>query len=172
MITANQHCSMCAAWSRSYLMGSGAQFTLEVILRCGAPPRISWFDQYVLCSATARPMIQKITLRKIDWANLLCTSNLWSINTGYISYLANSSETMRMFLTIVAILRAGLLRAIQYTLRVVEEGLLHGGPPCGTFVFINRSTSKRTGANADGDPEVRSVGIANMFLDWQHILIR
>lgn len=59
---------------------------------------------------------------------------------------------------------SGWLRGLQYTPRLVEQGLLHGGPPCGTFVFINRATSKRSSVDADGDPCVRSVGIANTWM--------
>ena len=47
----------------------------------------------------------------------------------------------------------------------MEDALLHGGPPCGTYVWVNRATSKRSGECPDGDVSVTSVANANLLLD-------
>ena len=41
-------------------------------------------------------------------------------------------------------LRSGFTRAILGTLRVRVDGLLTLGPPCGSFVYLNRATSGRS----------------------------
>ena len=63
------------------------------------------------------------------------------------------------------LLRTGFIRGVQYTLRLVEDALLHGGPPCGTYVWVNRATRKRSGECPDGDFGVASVANANLLLD-------
>ena len=45
---------------------------------------------------------------------------------------------------LLASLREGFLKAIQLCLRLVPGGLATAGPPCGSFVFINRWTSGRS----------------------------
>lgn len=100
------------------------------------------------------------------WA--YCSGLYWSHVQFMLSWCWALIESMlapRLCLVPLALLRSGWLRGLQYTPRLVEQGLLHGGPPCGTFVFINRATSKRSSVDADGDPCVRSVGIANTWLD-------
>ena len=44
----------------------------------------------------------------------------------------------------VLVPRTGFLRALWLTLRMKEGGLLHAGPPCSSFVWINSSTHRRT----------------------------
>lgn len=68
--------------------------------------------------------------------------------------------------------RNGFICAVQGLLRVREDGLFHGGPPCGTYVWVNRWTSKRSSECPDGDPSVESVANANMFLDSLDLLTK
>lgn len=56
------------------------------------------------------------------------------------------------------------MKAIQSTLRLVENSLMHGGPPCSSFVFINQGTSGRSRENADGRQRYKSVRTANALL--------
>ena len=46
-------------------------------------------------------------------------------------------------------------------LRVVQGGLVHAGPPCGTWVWLNRGTSKRSSWQPEGDRSQVSVVEAN-----------
>ena len=51
-------------------------------------------------------------------------------------------------------LRSGLLKAVQLVLRITESGLLFGGPPCSSWIWVSIGTHKRTrerpnGANTD-----------------------
>ena len=57
--------------------------------------------------------------------------------------------------------RPGFFRALQYVLRVTENGLMHGGPPCSSFVWVNRATSGRGRDQPDGRDGVKSVFTAN-----------
>ena len=61
-------------------------------------------------------------------------------------------------------LRSGMFRAIQMVLRIKEGGLIHGGPPCSSYVWLNRGTSKRSTACPEGDSSEPSVRISNMNL--------
>ena len=62
-----------------------------------------------------------------------------------------SSCIERLFITPSALsktcsrllLREGWFRAIYLTLRLKPGSLVHGGPPCGSFVWINAHTSGR-----------------------------
>lgn len=58
--------------------------------------------------------------------------------------------------------RSGLLTAVQQILRVREDGLIHGGPPCSSFTWLNRGTSKRCTEQPSGDVSQPSVRQANM----------
>ncbi len=48
----------------------------------------------------------------------------------------------------------GFCAAILGVLRVKEEGFISGGPPCGSFVWINRATSGRSQALPYGDQSI------------------
>lgn len=68
-------------------------------------------------------------------------------------------------------LRQGFIRAVGLCLRVVEDGLYVGGPPCGPWIFINAGTHKRRISNIWGDLTSKYVlnsnallGMALMFL--------
>lgn len=52
-------------------------------------------------------------------------------------------------------LRCGWLTAIHLLLKLKEGGLVHCGPPCGSFIWINRSTSRRTRESPFGAASLR-----------------
>lgn len=58
---------------------------------------------------------------------------------------------MYMHVALPAVPRSGFCKFIQVILRLVPLGLLLGGPPCGSFTFINRHTSKRSKRRPLGD---------------------
>ena len=62
------------------------------------------------------------------------------------------------------VLRQGFLKAIQLCLRLREGALAHAGPPCGSFVFINRWTSGRSKGRPLGNNRRSYVQIANEIL--------
>ena len=64
----------------------------------------------------------------------------------------------------VALPRTGFCRLVLLVLRLVPQGLLMGGPPCGSYVFINRSTSRRSRARPFGDCRKQYVRDANACL--------
>ena len=59
------------------------------------------------------------------------------------------------------LLRGGFLRAVQQALRVVEDGACHAGPPCSSWVWLNRGTSQRTVESVMGDLDQPSVVQSN-----------
>ena len=65
------------------------------------------------------------------------------------------------------ILRDGFLRLVQGCLRVVEDGAMHGGPPCSSWVWLNRGTSGRCLDAVMGDPQQPSVQQGNLNLDFE-----
>ena len=89
-------------------------------------------------------------------APLVMPERIFSINRR--SYFYNFQ------LPIPSVVRHGILRGIQIALRLVPDGLLHGGPPCSSFVWLNRGTSKRSAGDVDGDLSEPSVSIANEIL--------
>ena len=58
-------------------------------------------------------------------------------------------------------LRMGFAIAIQSVLRLREGGLLFGGPPCATFVWMSRSTTKRSSENPQGAEDCKVVQVGN-----------
>ena len=62
----------------------------------------------------------------------------------------------------IAILRSGFIRCCQMALRVVEDGLLHGGPPCSSWIWINKGTSLRSRDRLYGDEQQPSVRLSNL----------
>lgn len=54
-------------------------------------------------------------------------------------------------------LRIGFVKAIQSVLRIREGGLIHAGPPCSSWIWMNRGTSKRSLGNLEGDRSEPSV---------------
>ncbi len=54
-----------------------------------------------------------------------------------------------------------MFKGLQGILRCKSTGLIHCGPPCSSFVWLNRGTSKRNAENPEGDPNVESVQSAN-----------
>ena len=47
---------------------------------------------------------------------------------------------------------------------MVEDGAMHGGPPCSSWIWMNRGTSSRSKDNAMGDGKQPSVVEANATL--------
>jgi hypothetical protein len=65
----------------------------------------------------------------------------------------------------------GLLHAIKGVLRLRQRGLLWGGVPCSSFVWINRGTSRRSRANPLGDVSVASVSTSNTIVSRFALLV-
>lgn len=61
-------------------------------------------------------------------------------------------------------LRRGYLRLIQMVLQTKPDGLVHAGPPCSTWVWVNRGTSQRSSEYPEGDSTVPSVKSSNQNL--------
>ena len=50
-------------------------------------------------------------------------------------------------------------------LKIRQNGLLFGGPPCSSWVFINAGSHKRTRESPEGDTTRSYISSANRFLD-------
>jgi hypothetical protein len=59
-----------------------------------------------------------------------------------------------------------MVRALHGVLRVEEDWLLTAGLPCGSFVWINRATSRRSRENPFGDQARQYIKNANKILSW------
>ena len=70
-----------------------------------------------------------------------------------------------------SLLRWGLCSIIRSLLRVKPDGLMLGGPPCGSYVFINRGTSKRSQWRHFGDCSLKYVRDANMILGLKKLFL-
>eukprot|EP00435_Cladocopium_sp_Y103_P026133 s332_g6.t1 len=57
----------------------------------------------------------------------------------------------------------GFLKLIQLVLKTRADGLIHCGPPCSTWVWVNRATSKRSRDSPAGDASVPSVASSNLI---------
>lgn len=66
-------------------------------------------------------------------------------------------------------LRRGFLKLLQHCLRLREGSLVHCGPPCSTWVWVNRHSSKRSKDCPEGDSDVPSVASSNESLDSNSI---
>lgn len=62
------------------------------------------------------------------------------------------------------LLRSGFYFILLQVLRLRPGSLLMGGPPCGSFVWVNRSTSKRSRKSPLGDNQKSYVKMANAML--------
>lgn len=60
--------------------------------------------------------------------------------------------------------RHGWCNCIRLTLQLMAGGILVGGPPCGSWVFINRGTSQRSSTRILGNCALKYVRDANSFL--------
>lgn len=58
----------------------------------------------------------------------------------------------------------GFFKGVQKVLKVVEGGILHAGPPCSSFTWLNRGTSKRCTDQPEGDRNEPTVVRANLIL--------
>lgn len=66
--------------------------------------------------------------------------------------------------------RQGLLRLLQGCLRVAEDGVVHGGPPCSSWVWLNRGTSGRCDERVLGNEKEPSVRISNKNFGFNYIV--
>lgn len=64
----------------------------------------------------------------------------------------------------LSVLRPGFCQAILGTLRVAAGGVLTLGPPCGSFVWVNRSTSQRSPSRPYGNERLGYVETASLLL--------
>ena len=65
----------------------------------------------------------------------------------------------------IATVRCGFAAAVLGTLMLLPDGLLSLGPPCGSFVFLNRSTSGRSKERPYGHEHRSSVEQASLTPD-------
>ena len=49
-------------------------------------------------------------------------------------------------------------------LRLAENSLMHGGPPCSSYVWVSRGSTGRSKGDPDGSDAYESVKLANKFL--------
>lgn len=66
---------------------------------------------------------------------------------------------------------AGLLKAVQLTLRLRIGGLLWSGTPCSTWIFLARGSTGRSQGNPLGRTEVKCVSDANIVVARVSLLI-
>ena len=64
-----------------------------------------------------------------------------------------------------SVLRTGFLKLVQGALRIVEDGACHGGPPCSSWIWLNKGTSKRSMRCVMGDLKQRTVLQSNAILE-------
>lgn len=77
--------------------------------------------------------------------------------------LRNKHKAGPFILVVHAIrLRSGFCQALLGTLRLRADGLLMLGPPCGSFVWVNQATSKRSKDRPYGDESKEYVNIASL----------
>ena len=65
----------------------------------------------------------------------------------------------------------GFLQAIKHTLRIMPSGVLHGGVPCSSFIFMSRGTSKRSRCWPAGNTKEPTVALANTITSRFSLLI-
>lgn len=64
-----------------------------------------------------------------------------------------------------SVLRGGFLKYLETVLRLRPSAVLFGGPPCGSFTWVNRATSRRSSRAPLGDGKKAYVKEANMNFD-------
>ena len=57
--------------------------------------------------------------------------------------------------------RQGFIRALAYILQLQVSGLLHCGPPCSSWVWVSRGSTKRTRYNVLGSKKSKSAAEGN-----------
>lgn len=62
---------------------------------------------------------------------------------------------------VAASVRVGFIRAVAYTLQLAPNALLHAGPPCSSWVWISRGSTKRSKKNPMGNKSYQSTQDAN-----------
>ena len=83
------------------------------------------------------------------------------LHTCMHDYIHVSCAFPVLHFSVLILLRPGFIKALAMMLRVEEDGLAVLGPPCSTWVWVNRATSKRSRELPDGDESVPSVKMAN-----------
>ena len=78
-------------------------------------------------------------------------------------------QLCRNWIIALAWLRKGFCEIIKKVLKIAPFGMLFGGPPCGSWVYINRYTSKRTAQRIFGDCNRAYVRHANTSLSYVYI---
>lgn len=68
--------------------------------------------------------------------------------------------------------RRGFMKLLQLVLKTRADGLIHCGPPCSTWVWVNRATSRRSRDVPQGDLSVPSVSSSNTFLGFYIVGIK
>lgn len=58
----------------------------------------------------------------------------------------------------------GFFNCVRLVLKLKPRALLFGGPPCSSWVFINRATSRRSASRAMGDQKMEHVRLGNSIL--------
>ncbi|CAL1164269.1 unnamed protein product [Cladocopium goreaui] len=74
-----------------------------------------------------------------------------SVSAAFGVRLPGDKDFKASFPQVNNVMWQGFLRLVQMALRVVEDGVAHGGPPCSSFIWLNRGTSKRSAARPMGD---------------------
>ena len=67
---------------------------------------------------------------------------------------------------------AGMALAVLLLLSIVQGGLIGGGSPCSSFVWISRGSTGRSKAEPEGDRSRRPVALANKLSQFVCILVR
>ena len=83
--------------------------------------------------------------------SLLGASNGYDVNVKHVYFVHSPPSSTFQATPNAKWLRQGFLKAIQLCLRLRIGGLAHAGPPCGSFVFLNRFTSGRSSTRPLGN---------------------
>lgn len=115
--------------------------------------------------------IQLVLIYYMKNKNVYVVYYIWKIKTWIYEYLIISPTRIYSIQVVSTdqtpvcwLMRQGLLTAVRDVLRVREDGLLVGGPPCGPWVFINSATHARKKDAIFGDVTKEYVKSSNMPL--------
>ena len=127
--------------------------------------QIYWLSSYKLLATTSpSTIIFQATLSSMH----ACSAYYlyWSTIEVYNSW------TSYIFVCIIfafcpGLLRPGFMYALRCVLKLKVRGLLMAGPPCGSFVWVNRSTSGRSRTRIFGNCARQYVKDANAYFGYQ-----
>ena len=70
------------------------------------------------------------------------------------------------------LLRTGFCTALLFTLKLRPDAVLHMGPPCSSFVFLNQGTARRSADRPFGNEDRKYVeqGSMKLRLKFQKVL--